>query len=492
MTTANEFSLDGLLRRIRKNRDFPAFSAHVREIAHISAEDEGSANDLAAVILKDHALTQKILKLSNGAHLSQFAGSIHTISRAVVILGFEQIRSAALGLILFEHFQKTRNAEPLLETMLVSIFSGLLGKAVTSDEDKDLAEEIFICALLHDLGKVTLAYYEPDLFAELKGAAVQRGEELEAMAEERIGLSLTKVGEVIAREWGFPSLVVHSLTPLPKDRLQSPASLEDRLKAYSEFANALTHTMVYRPKQLDATISGLLEDYQAVVSLDKKGLGEALKQTQREFESYMRALPEAKSNHTVIRRLVNPQGQIVDGGGTPPPPEPLDTDHSLLMDGISDISETLLEPFDLSTLLVAILESLYSALPTSRVILFVLDKQAGCLRPRFGFADNLEEIRQSLTIPTEGKGAPFADVLQSGKEMWVEDTQTDPRTASLPDYHHRWLAADSFGIFPLMINAKPIGVIYLDSPTPGSLDAMTLRGIKTLVKQTVMAIRSNR
>jgi len=59
---------------------------------------------LTETVLQDYGLAQKLLRLVNTVAFAQ-RGQVTTISRAVLLLGFERVRSVATGLILFEHLQ---------------------------------------------------------------------------------------------------------------------------------------------------------------------------------------------------------------------------------------------------------------------------------------------------------------------------------------------------------------------------------------------------
>ena len=85
-------------------RRFPALSESVSSINRVVSSDKESINKLSNSILKDFALTNKILRLVNTAFYSTYGGgTISTISRAVIILGFDAVRNIAVTLILFEH-----------------------------------------------------------------------------------------------------------------------------------------------------------------------------------------------------------------------------------------------------------------------------------------------------------------------------------------------------------------------------------------------------
>ena len=110
-TTAGNATLDFLLRRMRHKSDFPALSDSVARIQRVASSEDDSISDLTREILKDVALTHKLLRLVNSvlfAHASQ--GSVSTVSRAVSLVGFNAVRNMALGLVLLEHMQDRQHA----------------------------------------------------------------------------------------------------------------------------------------------------------------------------------------------------------------------------------------------------------------------------------------------------------------------------------------------------------------------------------------------
>ena len=63
----NQSALDVLLRRMRTESDFPALSEAIGDINRIASSDREGVNELSNNILKDFALTNKLLKLANVA-----------------------------------------------------------------------------------------------------------------------------------------------------------------------------------------------------------------------------------------------------------------------------------------------------------------------------------------------------------------------------------------------------------------------------------------
>ena len=69
-------NLKKILKRIRRTKDFPSISTYLVEINNRLSDTTAhtSASDLANVILKDYALTNKLLKLVNSAFYGFVAG----------------------------------------------------------------------------------------------------------------------------------------------------------------------------------------------------------------------------------------------------------------------------------------------------------------------------------------------------------------------------------------------------------------------------------
>lgn len=152
-------TIDFLLRRMRTKRDFPAITTIITEINQIVSSESTSASKLARTILQDFALTNKLLKQVNSATYGHFGGTINTVSKAVAILGFETVRSIASSLILIEFLKNKTQSSELKDEVVKSIFSGMVAAQLTSGLNVCYTEEIMVCSMFHNLGKMLGIYY---------------------------------------------------------------------------------------------------------------------------------------------------------------------------------------------------------------------------------------------------------------------------------------------------------------------------------------------
>ena len=164
---ASKITGEQLLNAMNEKSDFPAVFQHITEInMKTSPLSTTSANELASIILKDYSLTSKLLKVVNSAMYRQFSGQISTVSRAVVILGFEQVRITATGLMFFAHLQDKSTAHYVKEEVLSSFLSGILAQDLSKHLNMEDGEDLFICAMFHNFGRLLVMYYFPDEYEE--------------------------------------------------------------------------------------------------------------------------------------------------------------------------------------------------------------------------------------------------------------------------------------------------------------------------------------
>ena len=148
-----QVTVDVLLRRMQTESDLPALSEAIGAINRIASSDREGVNELSNNILKDFALTSKLLKLANVAYYNQVGGgSISTISRAVMVLGFDAVRSIALSLILFDNLKNKAHAQQLKEEFVKVLYAGMLAREMADKTQIKDGEEAFISAMLHRPG----------------------------------------------------------------------------------------------------------------------------------------------------------------------------------------------------------------------------------------------------------------------------------------------------------------------------------------------------
>ena len=175
---------------MRHKSDFPALSESVSAINKIANSETESINKLSNSILKDFALTNKLLRLVNSAYFRPAGGgNISTVSRAVIVLGFEAVRNIAVTVLLFEHLQNKVNASQLKEEFLRANLAGILAKDIGATAQMKDLEQTFICALFHNLGRLLTQYYFPEESDEIRRILGQKEISEDHAARQVLGIA---------------------------------------------------------------------------------------------------------------------------------------------------------------------------------------------------------------------------------------------------------------------------------------------------------------
>src|SRR6185295_13752592 len=88
---------------LQQLEDLPTLPAVAVKVLQVTGDEGSSAEDVVKVISNDAPLTARILQLVHRADVGA-RGDVTTLDRAVVLLGFDSVRSAVLAVSVFDTF----------------------------------------------------------------------------------------------------------------------------------------------------------------------------------------------------------------------------------------------------------------------------------------------------------------------------------------------------------------------------------------------------
>lgn len=513
--------LDFLLRRMRHKSDFPALSDAVSRIQRVANAENESLGSLAAEILKDVALTHKLLRLVNTASYSHAGGgTISTVSRAVALIGFAGIRNLALSLVLLEHMNDKLHAEQIKQEFVRSLLAGTLA-AELSPASRE-AEEGFIAALMCNLGRLLTEFYFPEEAEQVRrlvrpGTAPAREMPRLPVPEAQasvsvLGLGYEDLGVGVARSWGLPDSLQRAMrVPAGMPPSQPPANAVDRQRwlaaASNEVADALLHA---EPHEAAQRVQAVAERHARALGLTPRDVAEAVQRARTRLTQLADGLqlhlkPGSAAERLLDRPVDAAQSAFADllsghalGDATAPvnaPSGAIDV-AGVLAAGIQDITATLVgDSFRLNEVLRMILETMYRALELRRIVFCLRDAKSGELVGRMALGEGSEGIAPRFRValkPAAGHAMDlFAAVSLKGADTLIADATLPAIAPRLPAWFKGDLAAPTFLLLPLVLKGAPIGLIYADQSRPGAIriEEKELALLRTLRNQAVMAFR---
>jgi len=201
-------------------KDIPTLPQVVQKIVEIVDSPHTSASDLNKAISNDQALSAKVLKLVNSAFYG-FPKKIETLTQAIVILGFNTVRSLALSISMLDFFSSRGREHQLnyVEYWKHSIATSIMARAIAKKAFPQMAEEAFVSGLLHDIGILILDQFLPGEFAKAYGRMKKDGLQLYRAEREELNISHCDVGRLLAIKWNLPDPLLYSIsyhhTPSP-------------------------------------------------------------------------------------------------------------------------------------------------------------------------------------------------------------------------------------------------------------------------------------
>jgi len=225
--------------------ELPAMSDHVQELLRLLNRDDSSVEEIAGVILKDASLTTKLLQVANSAFYNRGV-PISDISRTITSLGLTTVKELAVSLALFEDFIRAGvEKEEISKLLALCFLSATQAKILCKVKSINVPEEeAFICTLLHQLGKLIILVYLPELYRKAQ-ELIDRGYSDEFAAKTVLNdLTFSQVGMEIARFWNFSEKIVLSMgdnPPQPTSKFDSQLYLLN----VAAFCNRLTWIVCY-------------------------------------------------------------------------------------------------------------------------------------------------------------------------------------------------------------------------------------------------------
>jgi len=199
-----------LVRNQRTN--LPTLPVVVNNIVVTARNPGTSATDLAGFIINDQAISTKVLRIANSAYygMSEEVGSI---SRAIVVIGFREILSLALGMGVFSALSKEMKDGlfDMTEFWKHSIGVGFAAKKIAKKTGRISEESTVLVGLLHDIGKLIFSIYFPKEYKGVLEKAADEKVPLHKAEKEILGLDHAEMADLLMEQWKFPQDIVQAV-----------------------------------------------------------------------------------------------------------------------------------------------------------------------------------------------------------------------------------------------------------------------------------------
>lgn len=199
----NAMPREQLINRASEIKVIPTLGGVVDRVFTVLGNNNSSFNDLSDVVKYDQAISSKIISIANSAYYSRGI-EIFNLQRAMLTIGFEEVRSIVSCLLLMEgmiKMLKLKEAD-LLALWKHSIEVAYAARILSEHLLVEDPQKVYTASLLHDIGKIVFYLAVPDygeMLREMKSTA-----DSVTVERERFGIDHQETGYIVAVKWKFP------------------------------------------------------------------------------------------------------------------------------------------------------------------------------------------------------------------------------------------------------------------------------------------------
>lgn len=382
-----------------------------------------------------------------------------------------------------------------------------------------VAEEAFIGAMFQNLGRMLCEFYFPEEAQQVRSVVaagrLQGGEE--SAAVQVLGLGFEDLGAGVARVWGLPESLQRCMRkPMGAPPMRSAEQGVERLRWVAMAANEVATTLLHSgDAQTEDRLQQTAARYARTLALSPEAIAEATLRARHKLVSLAQALDlQVAPGSAAARLLTLPTSQadaavpqdalaLLELRAAEPQPLPAVLEsqaagtvsvaqvNEVLAAGIQDITNAMVENFQLNDVLRMILETMFRALGFRRMVFCLREARTDLLTGRFGLGEDSESAVRAMKVPLKTPGDLFAAVCVRGADTLINDATQARMQARLPQWYVQGINAPAFLLLPLQIKGQPFALIYADQSAPGGIvvDDKVLGLLRTLRNQAVMAFR---
>lgn len=193
------------------DEEFPVLSETMSRLGNLDDFVADFPSEMSAIILQDPNMTARVLKMANSAYYNVGNTRISTVSRAVMFLGYDTIRSICLSSGVFQQLLKRDPSERLLRGISGSFQAAVQSQQFAALRGDSNPEEKFICSMLFHMGEMAFWTFGGSAAREINQLMVDEGFTQVEAQEEVLGFRLSELTYELAKRWGMSNVLLHAL-----------------------------------------------------------------------------------------------------------------------------------------------------------------------------------------------------------------------------------------------------------------------------------------
>lgn len=283
--TVGPLTIENIIERTEALYTLPLFYERLNEAIN---HPRSSLADIGRVISEDQGLTARLLKLANSP-LFGYHASVDSITKALTLIGIQQLRDLALAVSVMGAFGGVR--EDVLQVMAFwkhTISCGIISRSIAIYRRETNQERYFVSGMLHDVGILAMCGTIPERVRMIQQER-KAGHKLYYATEiTHLGFEHGAVGSALLAKWKIPPNISE---PIAYHHINPTLSRYPVEAATLHLANVICHTLGHGLAE-DWQIPPLDNDAWKLLDIPVRQLETIIRQSEAQIEETFAVLTE--------------------------------------------------------------------------------------------------------------------------------------------------------------------------------------------------------
>jgi len=201
---------DRIVQRLRTCTNFPTPPAVAIRVIALAQVPEIDIARVADTVSADPAIAAKVMRIANSAMYARRRQSTN-LRQAMIVLGLNATLTLALSFTLVSTLRRDASKGFDFDAYWKrAVLSATWGKLLANEFGRRDAEEIFLAALLQDIGMLALDKITPDVYAGIAAFEVEHAR-LAQHEQDAAGTDHCALGAWLLNSWNMPPALVRGV-----------------------------------------------------------------------------------------------------------------------------------------------------------------------------------------------------------------------------------------------------------------------------------------
>jgi HD-like signal output (HDOD) protein len=434
--------------------ELPALAAVVQDLHRLTLGHTSSVQQLADVLLRDAALTSKVLRIGNSVYYNPSQEPIRTISRAIVLIGFDNVRQIGLSVSLIDGLLARSSREQLAELLAQSFHAAVQARNIAGYVLSRSDEEVFIAALLHNVGELAFWGCAGETSDELASALAQPGVNADDVVMDLLGTSFRQMSLALVKSWNLGDTV--SLA------LQASSQNDPAVKAVTLGAKISQAALEGWDS---ATMESLVGQLASFIGVTPQ---EAMQQVLASAEETVKMAATFGASQ-LCKLIPNTDPEQIRLQQEQRKARLLQPNLLILQQALQDLGLMVSKRADLGLVLDTLFKGLHQGAGLERIMLVVLADGQSCFRCKRVIGEGTAGWAHDFILPVEQTAQPhiFSYALRNKEALWMGVPASYNLNELVTQPIRQRLGQGMFFIAPLLAGTREIGLLYADSRVSG-------------------------